>query len=220
MCLDNQVAGNTPPAGNGPDVVSTTPHQATEDASDEPLVREAEKWRARCQGPSCEVAVSANHCLYSTTRPAVDARGRSTLEAPDSSRAVEAANVSCVHNDAGRMATNMLMHLPATRCSVREKISLASSAWRNRNWSLSSLSCGTRKVAVPESHNLPKYCCTVVGFKSHFDGERNWPHRNDTSIATWVASAAASHCTRAAKPCVDSKLLYQESPRNGRAGIP
>lgn len=138
ICRDNQAAGNTPPAGNCPEVVLTTPPQATEDASDEPFVRDAEKWQARCHGPSCEVTVSANHCLNSTTRSAFDARDRSTFESPDRSSAVEAANMSCVHNDAGRMATDMLMHLPATRCSVRKETSLASSAWHNSCWSLSS----------------------------------------------------------------------------------
>lgn len=54
----SHVGGNTPPAGNGPDVVFTTPLYATEDASDE------------------------SRCLNLPTRSALGARERSTTDLP------------------------------------------------------------------------------------------------------------------------------------------
>ena len=33
---------------------------------------------------------------------------------------------------------------------------------------------------MPESHTIPKYCCSLVGRKSHFLAKMNWPHKNET----------------------------------------
>ena len=115
ICLDNQSGRNTPPAGKVPEVVLTTPPHATDDASDEPFVKAAAKCRARCHGPSCEVAVILNHYVNSFTRSALELCVRSTEHRPDLSSSATTANIACVHSDAGRIATVMLMHLPAIR---------------------------------------------------------------------------------------------------------
>ena len=118
MCSLNQSGGKTPPAGNVLAAVCTTPPHATEDASDDPFVQAAEKCRARCHGPSCEVAVMPNHCLNSPNRSARESCARSTVHLSDFSSSAITANIACVQRDAGRIATVMLMHLPAIRCSV------------------------------------------------------------------------------------------------------
>ena len=61
ICFDNQAGGDTPPAGNVPEAIFTTPPHATDDASDDPFVKAATKCCACCHGPSCEVADELSH---------------------------------------------------------------------------------------------------------------------------------------------------------------
>ena len=94
----------------------TTPPHATDNVSNEPFVKAAAKCRARYHGPSCEVAVILNHCLNSLTGSALELCARLTEHRPDLSSSTTTANIECVHHsDAGRIATVMLMHLPANR---------------------------------------------------------------------------------------------------------
>ena len=43
---------------------------------------------------------------------------------------------------------------------------------------------------------------------------------HDTSIATWIVSAVASHCDRDGCPCLLCKLASHESSMYARAGMP
>ena len=54
-----------------------------------------------------------NHCLNSITKSALESCIRSTKHNPDLSRSATTANIACIHSDAGRLSTVMLMHLLA-----------------------------------------------------------------------------------------------------------
>ena len=101
------------------------------------------------------------------------------------------------------MSTVKLIHSPAIRSNVQNYNRLTSRTVRSRYWRSHSLSAGTRNVPVSESQSLPRYRWIRVGRKSHFLTDRKYPHKNDTNIATWIASAAASHCSRSDCPYVE-----------------
>ena len=117
-CLAPQSGGNTPPAREVPEVVLSSPPHATDDASGTPFVRAAAKCRTRCHGPSCEVAVILGHYLNSlTSQPwSLESCVRSTEHRPDVLSSATTANIACVHSDAGRIATVMLMRLLRAIC--------------------------------------------------------------------------------------------------------
>ena len=75
-------------------------------------------------------------------------------------------------------------------------------------------------MAVSKPQSMPEYRWIHVGRKSHFLTDRHYPHKIDTNIATWMASAAASHYSRSNCPYVVLKFPNHESSTYARAGIP
>ena len=121
-CRASQSSGKTPPARNGTAATLTTPPHAVEDASVAPPARDAVKWRASCHGPSCDVDEMLIHWRNSPRSSPNSTFDKSIRRNPDFSSFESAVNMACVHRDAGRMATVMLMHFPAMRSSVRKEI--------------------------------------------------------------------------------------------------
>ena len=168
MCRTSQSYSKTPPERNGTAATLTTPPHAVEDASVAPLARATVKWRAIYTGPSSDVDELLIHWRNSPLSSRNWTFDKSIRGNPNISTLECAANMACVYTDAGRLATVMLMHFPAMRCSVRKETQPSSSEAVKRWCSLTSLSDGTRNVAVSESHRIPRYCRIRVGRKSHF----------------------------------------------------
>lgn len=122
-----------------------------------------------CHGPSGEVEVMSIQRLVSPKRYAREASVRSTSLLPDFSIDATVANIACLYNEAGLIATDMLMHWFTTLCSVVKEMECTSRA------------CCRRGAACRVSPVGP--------------GKKLWPsHTNcpSSSVASWAASRTVS----------------------------
>ena len=66
---------------------------------------------------------------------------------------------------------------------------------------------------------MPRYRWIRFGRKSHFLTDRKYPNKHDITVATWMASAVASHCSRPDCPYIKLMFPIHESSRYARVGI-